>query len=73
MDKKCTTCGSEEVQPGKLQSTGRLYFRPGSSKFLGLRTANITVEGSICTNCGHIMLCGNVKKARALVGKKKSE
>jgi len=67
MNRKCTSCGSDKFEPGKLQSTGRISFRPKNTKFLSLKTADIEVEGNICTDCGHIMLVGDAKKAKALV------
>jgi DNA-directed RNA polymerase subunit RPC12/RpoP len=67
MQIKCPSCGSENLEPGRLESTGRVYFRPKNAKFLSLKSANIEVEANICTECGHIMLVGDEGKARALV------
>jgi predicted nucleic-acid-binding Zn-ribbon protein len=70
MKRKCTSCGSENFEPGKIQSTGRVYFRPKHTKFLNLKSADIEIEGNICTECGHIMLVGDKGKAKALVSGK---
>ena len=67
MKRKCPSCGSENLEPGGIQSTGQLYFRPKNAKFLSLKTGNIKIEGNICTECGCIMLIGDKAKAMALV------
>ncbi len=70
MKRECPSCGSWNLEPGKIQSTGRVYFRPKNTKFLSLKTADIEIEGNICTECGYIMLVGDKGKARALVSGK---
>ena len=67
MNRKCPSCGSEKLEPGKIQSLGRIYFRPKNAKFLNLRSGDIEIEGNICTDCGCIMLVGDPGKAKALV------
>ena len=62
MKKKCIACGSENLEPGKVQSTGKIYFRPKNAKFLSLKTSNIVVKGQMCSDCGHIMLVGGKEK-----------
>jgi hypothetical protein len=67
MTRTCPCCGSCELEPGAIQSTGRLTFRPDNAKFFSLKTADVPVKANICTECGHIMLIGNVQKANELV------
>jgi len=47
-----------------------VYFRPKNAKFLSLKSANVEVEGNICTECGYIMLVADKAKAKALVSGK---
>ena len=72
MKRKCPSCNSENLEPGKIQSTGRLYFRPKNAKFLSLKSGDIEIEGNICTQCGYIMLVGDKAKANALVSGKEA-
>ncbi len=63
---RCRRCGSRELEPGHVQSTGKVYFRPQNAKFLTLRTADILLHANICLACGLVELVGDVTKARAL-------
>ncbi len=65
--KSCIRCGGTELSSGSLQSTGKTYFRLGSTKFLAAKTADLAVNGEICIACGHIHLVGDAEKARSLV------
>lgn len=67
--KKCFRCGSVRLEPGAIQSTGRIYFRPANSSFWTLRTADVPVEANICLECGTVELVGDVKKAESLIGR----
>ena len=73
MELKCPVCGSEKLEPGNIQSTGRVYFRPKNTKFLNMKTANVEIGGHICTECGYIMFVGNKEKVKALVSGKEEE
>jgi predicted nucleic-acid-binding Zn-ribbon protein len=70
MSKKCVKCGSENIEPGKVQSSGRLSFYPDRAKFLSWKTSNVSVLASICLDCGTIELAGDVAKAKDLTDKK---
>ena len=67
MERKCPSCNGTNLEPGNIQSTGKIYFRPKNTKFLTLKTADIEIEGNICTDCGYIMLVGDKNKAKSLV------
>ena len=64
--KTCLRCGSSSLEPGRVQSTGRLYFRPANSRFMTVHTADIPVLSSICLDCGFIEFGGEMNKARKL-------
>jgi hypothetical protein len=59
-------CGSDKVEPGKLESTGQVHFRPDNAKFLKAETANVDVIGLLCTQCGTVTLLGDSKKTSRL-------
>ncbi len=67
MKRKCPSCGSENLEPGTIQSTGRVNFRPNNAAFLTFKSADIDVQGSICTDCGYILLVGDGDKVKELV------
>ncbi len=70
MKRKCMSCGGESLEPGKVQSTGRVYFRLKNAPFLTMKSADIEVQGNICTECGCITLVGDQAKVKALVSGK---
>jgi hypothetical protein len=70
-ESKCSQCGGTNLEPGVLQSTGKLNFRPANSKFLTFKTGNIAVNASVCTTCGHVDVVADVKKLSALTERAK--
>lgn len=70
-ERKCTECGGTDLEPGAIQSTGKLYFRPANAKFLTLRTADISVNANVCVDCGHVQLVADVEKLAALTTRAK--
>ncbi len=62
----CLPCGSGELVDGRLQSTGRVYFRPRHAKFASLRVADLAVKTYMCSGCGAITLRGDVEKLHLL-------
>jgi death-on-curing protein len=66
---QCPRCGGVDAEPGTVQSTGGLHFRPANAKFLTLQTANIEVRANACTNCGHVDLVADVAKLHAITAR----
>ena len=66
-EKKCIRCGSTQLVPGWVQSSGKIYFRPDNVKFLTPKTADLSVNGNMCLECGTIELVGDVDKGRSLL------
>ena len=66
-EKKCIRCGSTQLASGWVQSTGKMSFRPDKVNFFALKTADLSVTGIMCLDCGTIELLGDTKKARSLV------
>jgi hypothetical protein len=67
--RKCLRCGGTRLEPGAIQSTGRIYFRPTNSSFWTFGTANVRVKSNMCLDCGTVELVGDIKKAGALAGR----
>jgi hypothetical protein len=70
-EKKCLRCGNTELQPGRLQSTGRIWFTPDNLKFFTLMTSDVPVRAYICLDGGTVELVGDVHKAQSLAGSAK--
>ncbi len=68
-ERQCPSCGSTSLEPGHVQSTGAIYFRPDNTRFLTLKTADVRLHANLCTECGVVTLVGNVEKARRLTEK----
>jgi len=66
-EKKCLRCGGTNFEPGSIQSSGRICFRPKKANFLSTKTADVCVEANICIDCGHIECIGDAKKTKLLV------
>jgi predicted nucleic-acid-binding Zn-ribbon protein len=64
---KCIRCGSTQLASGWAQSTGKMYFRPDKVNFFALKTADLSVTGLMCLDCGFIELVGDTDKAKSLI------
>ncbi len=71
-EKKCIKCGSAELEPGVVQSTGRVHFRAQKTKLLSFQTSDITIRANICLQCGFIELIGDFHKAQSVTGRAKA-
>ncbi len=63
---KCATCGNSEFAEGRLQGTGRLYFKPAKTKFWVFEESLIPAQAWMCTACGHIQLFADTEKLARL-------
>ena len=62
----CPVCHGTELLPGRLRSTGLLYFQLKKTKFWTLSDGSIKSEGMICKRCGAVTLFGDLKKLTKL-------
>ena len=62
----CPVCHHGELVPGRMQSTGLLYFRPQKTKFWTFLEANVPVQGKMCPQCGAVTLFGDAGKLNKL-------
>lgn len=66
-DKKtCLRCGGTNLQPGDVQSTGKIYARPHSAKLATVFLTGALVNADICFDCGHVELAVDTNKAKSL-------
>lgn len=66
-EKKCLRCGGTNLEPGSIQSNGKVRFRPKRAKFLTDKTADVWIKANICIDCGHMEIVGDAKKTKLLV------
>jgi predicted nucleic-acid-binding Zn-ribbon protein len=53
-ENKCLKCGSFNVKPGALESTGKIYARPDDAKLETILKTGVLVNVNICFDCGHV-------------------
>jgi hypothetical protein len=70
-EKACLRCGGKNLEPGVVQSTGRIHFRATNTKLMTFHTSDIAINANICLDCGTLDLVGDVKKAQSLTGRAK--
>ncbi len=58
----CAACGHHELLEGRLQGTGRLYFKPDKTKFWVFSDSMVGLRAHVCTACGFIQLHADVDK-----------
>jgi predicted nucleic-acid-binding Zn-ribbon protein len=63
---RCLRCGSINVKPSDVQSTGKIYSRPKGAKLVTVLTTGAPVSALTCFDCGHVELFVDTKKARAM-------
>jgi excisionase family DNA binding protein len=68
---KCAVCGNTGLVPGRIRSTGKIYFQPGKSKFFTLREALVNMEAMACTVCGHIQLRADTESLGKIIPEEK--
>ena len=71
-ERKCPSCSSTNLEPGSVQSTGRVHFRPENTKFFTLGTNEVAVAANVCMECGNVMLVADLRKAAKLLDKAKA-
>lgn len=62
----CPHCTGARMASGRLESTGKVHFKPDDTRFLTLKTSNVDVTAALCLDCGAISLFGDAEKAADL-------
>ena len=63
----CSVCGHTQFVGGRVQSTGKMYFKPDKTKFMVLVESLVETQAMACTACGHVELFANPEKLTQLV------
>jgi len=64
--RKCSHCGSDNLQAGKVWGEANLRFRPEQMKFLTL-SFGAQVTTTACMECGAITLWADVDEIKSLL------
>jgi excisionase family DNA binding protein len=59
---RCASCGHGVLITGKLQGTGRLYFKPDRTRFWTFSDSMVGMTARVCAACGFVQL--NVDTAK---------
>jgi ribosomal protein L37E len=68
---RCASCGHGVLVPGRLQGTGRLYFKPEKTRFWTLEESLVPMKAHVCAACGYMQIHADTAKIQRL--KPKSE
>jgi len=63
---RCAACGHNVLVDGRLQGTGRLYFKPQRTKFWVFAESLVGLRARVCGACGFVQISADVKKLRRL-------
>lgn len=63
---RCASCGHGLLLPGRLQGTGRLYFRPEKTRFWTFEEALIPMSAHVCAACGYVQIHADAAKLQRL-------
>ncbi len=71
MNFKCLRCQSENLENGQLirHDGDRTLFRLEKTPWFSLASNDLKVSATLCLNCGHIELLGDLGKARRVLDK----
>ncbi|HEX2676925.1 MAG TPA: helix-turn-helix domain-containing protein [Polyangiales bacterium] len=64
---RCASCGHGVIVDGRLQGTGRLYFRPLRTRFWTFQEAMVPTIAHVCTSCGYVQLHVETEKLHKLL------
>ncbi len=64
---RCAVCGHADLSEGTIQSTGRVYFRPGDVDFFTFQEPMVEIRAFACPMCGHIQTRVDTDKLNDLI------
>ncbi len=63
---RCVACGHNILVDGRVQATGKLYFKPANSSFWVLHEAMVPTRARACPACGYVHFYIEPKKLKDL-------
>lgn len=64
---RCAACGHNVMVEGRLQTTGRVYFKPAHTRFWTFQESLVPIAARVCTACGHVQLQADADKLSRLL------
>jgi excisionase family DNA binding protein len=64
---RCTACGHTVLVEGRIQTAGRVYFKPEHTRFWTFQESMVPVVARVCTACGFIQLHADADKLNRLL------
>lgn len=62
---RCLRCGGSNFEPGSIQSSGRVLFRPDNMKFWTVK-AGVPVDVQVCRDCGNVQMTVDTREIAQL-------
>jgi len=59
---RCAVCGHSHLIPGRIQSTGHIYFKPAKTRFFTFHQSLVRVEARVCARCGFVQIFTDAEK-----------
>ena len=63
---RCAACGHKTLVEGRLQGTGRLYFKPERTRFWVFAESLVATRAKVCPACGYVQLHADTGKLNRL-------
>jgi len=63
---RCASCGHGILIDGRMQGTGRLYFRPDRTKFWVFADSMVGLRARVCAACGFVQIHADTSKLTRL-------
>ncbi|MHC4591633.1 MAG: helix-turn-helix domain-containing protein [Planctomycetota bacterium] len=70
---RCASCGHSILIEGRLQGTGRLYFKPDHTKFWVFDESLVPTKARVCAACGYVQMHADTEKLNRLSPKEEGE
>ena len=64
---QCLWCESTRLADGRLQTTGKVYFKAKKTRFWTFAENMVNVSARVCVDCGYIDLYADTSKLKRLV------
>lgn len=64
---RCVACGHSHLIPGRVQSTGNVYFKPAKARFFALMENLVQLDARVCPRCGFVQLFGSTDRLNKLL------
>ena len=63
---RCAACGHNILVEGRVQGTGRLYFKPDRTRFWVFKESLVPLRARVCAACGFIQFNVDAEKLSKL-------